>query len=338
MDSNSSLNNPDQYPKPAEINKESENAKNKASADFQAQVDKIKSLFDSLSAAKNKNQDSVKWKILEDSKSKGYSIVQNIIRKEFSFTLKRLIDTNDIINSIRDYQQNLTWKHYECPNKATQAFIKENGDLMFCDAHANLAGHQTIPVKFANELSSSEDILNSLEKHLVLLQVEIAFIKSEKSENRSDLFEDMMKELDRNYKALENNLSNKMNKVMSITKNAKSEAIKKENSKYESFDFINTEWDKSNQMIIEILSIITKMQIFYKTNYIIQHMLNESTGLQNEEEFKVISENKVPDWIYDKEYTMIDTFIQPKSEISRIDTEIKNWAKYIENNDKVYID
>ena len=75
----------------------------------------------------------------------------------------------------------LRWSIDDCPHKAKLIYISENDGQIYCDAHANINEHTTKPLKFKSELSDCKSSLYELEKKLIFVQMQMAFIRNENS-------------------------------------------------------------------------------------------------------------------------------------------------------------
>ena len=64
--------------------------------------------------------------------------------------------------------------------------MSENDGEIYCDAHANVNEHTTKPLKFKSELSDCKSSLYELEKKLIFVQIQMAFIRNENSKIAED--------------------------------------------------------------------------------------------------------------------------------------------------------
>ena len=69
--------------------------------------------------------------------------------------------------------------HDGCPHKATIVYINENLEQIYWEAHANIGGHSAKSIKFKSELSLNKSALNELEKKLVFVQKQMAYLRNE---------------------------------------------------------------------------------------------------------------------------------------------------------------
>ena len=157
--------------------------------------------------------------------------------------IEKLLDPDEIIGNIKIWQKSLKCNECDCKNEAKVVYIEEDLDQIYCELHAKPTDHQTIPLKFENELNIDESLLNALEKKLVYVQKQMANIRSENFSFYPDTLNDKkMKELEGTFNKLKNTLSSLWIKIKYITKNEKPETTNREDkNKYVSLNFIREE-------------------------------------------------------------------------------------------------
>ena len=114
--------------------------------------------------------------------------------------------------------------------------------------------------------------------------------------------------------------------------------------KYESFSFIQHEWKKSTDILVEFESMANDLLKDLQTDSFIELLLDAnrnvqpdfSREMQYDEEFKVGQYSTVPDEIYGKTYQMIDLSLQSVSLVEKFENKIKTTIDILETRDKVY--
>ena len=235
--------------------------------------------------------------------------------------IEKLLDPDEIIGNIKIWQKSLKCNECNCKNEAKVVYIEEGFDQIYCELHAKPTDHQTIPLKFENELNIDESLLNALEKKLVYVQKQMDSIRSENFSFYPDTLNGKkMKELEDTFNKLKNTISSLWIKVKSISKNEKNETTNREaKNKYVSLDFIREEWKKCSSFCSEIDSTISEMLRDKQADYIIQTLVNSNKGnVEFEEEHKLCEFLKVPNEIYGKKYKVVETSFQSIISIKKV--------------------
>ena len=154
------------------------------------------------------------------------------------------------------------------------------------------------------------------------------------------------RELENTYINLENTLNGIYDRVLHIINKANSETMKKERKKkYESFSFIQLEWEKSINIWLEIESIANNMLRDLQADSLIHLMLDTNIKIKSDlcEENKLSEESNyceystVPDEIYGKSYEIVDLSVQSVSFIQKFEDKINDINDILDTRDKVYI-
>ena len=82
------------------------------------------------------------------------------------------------------------------------AYGSEDSAQIYCEKHANINDHKENPIKLSEELEVKIIALCELEKDLVLLQTQKAFLKWENEFGGLAISKDLNENLENNFKTL----------------------------------------------------------------------------------------------------------------------------------------
>ena len=146
-------------------------------------------------------------------------VIEDLNAKEFTVKIERLLDTKDINIKLNLKINSLRW--CDCNGKATTAYVNEDSSQIYCDKHANVIAKKENPIILSGELDLINIILCELEKDLVLLQAQMAYLKWENELDGLVLSTDQNDKLKNSFDELKANLKKMTVKIENIWKNSK---------------------------------------------------------------------------------------------------------------------
>ena len=148
-----------------------------------------------------------------------FNLVEDLNAMEFTVKIERLFDTKDIIKKLYLKINSLRW--CECNGKATTAYVNEDSSQIYCDKHANVNSHKEKPIILSGELELIIITLCELEKDLVLLQAQMAYLKWENELYELVLTKDQNDKIKNSFDELKANLKKMTVRIENIWKNSK---------------------------------------------------------------------------------------------------------------------
>ena len=148
-----------------------------------------------------------------------FNLVEDLNAMEFTVKIERLLDTKDIIKKLYLKINSLRW--CECNGKATTAYVNEDSSQIYCDKHANINSRRDKPIILSGELELIIITLCELEKDLVLLQAQMAYLKWENELYGLVLSKDQNDKIKNSFDELKANLKKMTVRIENIWKNSK---------------------------------------------------------------------------------------------------------------------
>ena len=243
---------------------------------------------------------------------------------------------NDLIVKINNGFSKLICTQPKCNQKAIMYF-KNLGDTstkLYWEEHTKLSGNNYILLKnLDDEFKRNILILKNLEKKLIILDVQMEYIRDEDAGKHYYKYYKLKEDIFIEYKSLEETLSKIIQKAELINKHYI--MINKE-EQYESLLFVEQDSNKWIEHVLSILKMICDIRMNTEIYQLLNNILKlDKRAKKSEKEPNEYELNYIPEELYGKNFELCRFPTQVVDKIKEIEWKMKSMAKKVIEYKKV---
>ena len=246
------------------------------------------------------------------------------------------ININDLIVKINNGFSKLICTQPECNQKAIM-YIKNLGDTstkVYWEEHTKLYENNSNHFQnLEDELKRNILILKNLEKKLIILEVQMEYIRDKDAGKYYSKYDELIEEIFKEYKSREETLSKIIQKAELINK---LDIMINKDEQYESLLFVEQDSNKWEEHVLSILNMICDIRMNTETNQLLYNILElDKRAKKSEKEPKKYELNYIPEELYEKTFELCRFPTQVVDKIKEMELKMKSMAKEVIEYKKV---
>ena len=245
----------------------------------------------------------------------------------FKTQLNKLWDIKQIIRDIEVGFDSLQWDF--CNLQASYSCKVEQKTLyeLYCkDCLKEHGSDSKSIIELKTDLRLHLIILDELERLLIRLQERIDYFNIKKNKANFALFQKFKGVIDDKFNELNIILKNLAIKCSLINQKGKKTIKSKSQMSYEDLSFIKDDWDKCRNTIFKILWTIPKVWEKNEADSLVQTIVDSKQGVSFEEWTESLVES-VPDYIYGKQYQLVQLPTQSLMQFKELENKIEYYVE-----------